>query len=411
MAILIVDDENQTRAALRELLEQMGHKTILEAKHGEEALKIAEREKTRLRLIVADWEMPVMDGITLLGRVAERPELDLAPFLLITSDLPKAELQALRKKTSRLDNFLIKPFRLSALEAAVNEAQAQRAAARDVLVIYGAELASRAEALRAESTTSKSWRTIVSVSTPSELDGALAEHGRRLGALAIQPDAPIATWLAAFVKTPLGVATPIVCASRNAQRIFPVRTYCQRFIDGDLGGDPAGTLPPWIEALGELRHRATHALELELAFQELKASQQARQTEAARKQAEAILKLDPASTEGHAILAELLEAAGSAQAPAEYTRAIALHPCQPKPHIKLLNLLAAPPQNAAAVREAAERAVQYCPQNQDVLLAAARAFEAVGDAASLQGTASRILTLNPKHAEALRLLGQPGPGA
>jgi CheY-like chemotaxis protein len=392
---------------LRALLDQMGHKTILEAKHGEEALRIADREKTRLRLIVADWEMPVMDGITLLSKVAERPELDLAPFLLITSDLPKAELQNLQQKSGRLDHFLIKPFRLSALEGAINTAQAHRAAARDTLLIYGAELAAIAERLRADTGLSKDWRTIVCVGSVAELDAALQEHARRLGALAVLPDAPIAPWLTAFVKTPLGSATPILCATRNPQRIFPVRTFCQRFI-------PDGDASAWGVTLAQIRHRAAHALELDLAFQELKVMQQARRTDEARKQAEAILKLDPASTEAHSVLAELLEGSGPAhaeRAASEYTRAIELHPCQPKPHIKLLNLLAggvsggAAPESRAACKDAAERAVQYCPQNQDVLLAAARGFDAIGDTASREAIASRILTLNPKHPEAQRLLG------
>src|SRR3954468_15904519 len=111
MAILIVDDEPNTREALRTLLESMGRKPVLEAKDGQEGLKMLDAEKSRIEMIVADWEMPYMDGLTLLKHVATRPFADLAPFLLITSDLPKSTIQEFQKEVGRLDAYLIKPFR------------------------------------------------------------------------------------------------------------------------------------------------------------------------------------------------------------------------------------------------------------------------------------------------------------
>src|SRR4051812_32161749 len=106
MAVLIVDDEIGTREALRDLLTEIGQKIILEAKNGEEALKIADAEKSRIRMIVADWEMPYMDGLTLAQNVSSRPYLDLAPFLLITSDLPKSKLNEFARTYPRLDAWL-----------------------------------------------------------------------------------------------------------------------------------------------------------------------------------------------------------------------------------------------------------------------------------------------------------------
>src|SRR4051812_38442803 len=95
MAILIVDDEASTREALRNLLDRLGHGTILEAKNGEDALRVLAASGSRVRMIVADWEMPYMDGLSLVKSIEQSSEsYSLVPFLLITSDLPRARIEA-----------------------------------------------------------------------------------------------------------------------------------------------------------------------------------------------------------------------------------------------------------------------------------------------------------------------------
>ena len=59
MKILVVDDSPTIRAALKGLVQRMGH-TIAEAKNGEEALLLYKKERPDLVLI--DVIMPVMDG-------------------------------------------------------------------------------------------------------------------------------------------------------------------------------------------------------------------------------------------------------------------------------------------------------------------------------------------------------------
>ncbi len=59
MKILVVDDSPTIRAALKALLERMGH-TVVEANDGKEALQIYRHDRPGLVLI--DVVMPVMDG-------------------------------------------------------------------------------------------------------------------------------------------------------------------------------------------------------------------------------------------------------------------------------------------------------------------------------------------------------------
>lgn len=64
--ILIVDDSDYMRAALEDVLAQQGH-TILQARNGQECLDVLRRET--VEVCVLDIVMPVMDGITALGKI------------------------------------------------------------------------------------------------------------------------------------------------------------------------------------------------------------------------------------------------------------------------------------------------------------------------------------------------------
>lgn len=70
--ILIVDDELLIRKGLRKLIEtnELGWQVVGEAGNGQEAL--AQLEELKPNLILCDIRMPVMDGIELARRIAER---------------------------------------------------------------------------------------------------------------------------------------------------------------------------------------------------------------------------------------------------------------------------------------------------------------------------------------------------
>lgn len=71
--ILLVDDDKNIRILVTELLSTMGY-TILEAKDGEEAMKLVEIGP--IDLVMTDLKMPGMDGIE-LTRAVRRIEPDL----------------------------------------------------------------------------------------------------------------------------------------------------------------------------------------------------------------------------------------------------------------------------------------------------------------------------------------------
>jgi len=69
--VLLVEDEASLRSLVRECLETSGY-TVVEARHGGEALEIAEREGLPLHLLMTDVVMPEMSGRELAERLGSR---------------------------------------------------------------------------------------------------------------------------------------------------------------------------------------------------------------------------------------------------------------------------------------------------------------------------------------------------
>jgi signal transduction histidine kinase len=73
--VLLVEDEGAVRALAREVLRRHGY-VVLEARHGVDALRVAERHSDVIHLLVTDVVMPHMSGRELSERLtADRPAL------------------------------------------------------------------------------------------------------------------------------------------------------------------------------------------------------------------------------------------------------------------------------------------------------------------------------------------------
>jgi CheY-like chemotaxis protein len=106
-AILIVEDDADTRETLRFLLESEGY-TVLEAGHGKAAL---EHLATGCRpcLILLDLMMPVMSGFEFLQVFRRDPAHDVTPVVVASAWGREAET------VQGAQGFLRKPFDLPEL--------------------------------------------------------------------------------------------------------------------------------------------------------------------------------------------------------------------------------------------------------------------------------------------------------
>ena len=119
--ILVVDDDTDIRALLRELLERRGF-SVAEAADGRQALQ--ELYGGRPDLVLLDVGMPGMDGWTTLERIRELSDV---PVVMLTAR--SAELEKTRGLRAGADDYVTKPFGRQELLARI-EGLLRRSSAR-----------------------------------------------------------------------------------------------------------------------------------------------------------------------------------------------------------------------------------------------------------------------------------------
>lgn len=85
--ILVVEDDLDLRASIRDALQEEGYR-VIEANNGREALHILVRHDPEVTLIVSDILMPEMSGSDLVRVLANYVRLSRIPVILITAALP-----------------------------------------------------------------------------------------------------------------------------------------------------------------------------------------------------------------------------------------------------------------------------------------------------------------------------------
>ena len=112
--VLVVDDVDKIRSAVRRLLEEAGH-GVVEAPDGRTALRVLYDVKPDVVLL--DVSMPDMDGWEALARIRE---LTSVPILMLTArDAPPDRVKGLR---SGADDYILKPFEPDELLARIEVA-------------------------------------------------------------------------------------------------------------------------------------------------------------------------------------------------------------------------------------------------------------------------------------------------
>ena len=104
MRVLLVDDSQIIRCIQRRCLATLGDVEFAEAADGIEALTLL--ATSPFDLVVIDWNMPNMDGITLVGKIRERDKR--IPLIMCTADGEKRHVMAAVR--AGVNNYIVKPF-------------------------------------------------------------------------------------------------------------------------------------------------------------------------------------------------------------------------------------------------------------------------------------------------------------
>jgi len=110
---LIVDDFSTMRRIVRNLLKELGYTNADEAEDGVVALQKLETMPTEFNFVVSDWNMPNMDGLTLLQKIRSSPQLQHLPVLMITAEAKKENIIAAAQAGA--SGYIVKPFTAATL--------------------------------------------------------------------------------------------------------------------------------------------------------------------------------------------------------------------------------------------------------------------------------------------------------
>jgi len=122
--VLLVDDNEMTRALLRGLLAADGYRVLGEASNGEAGLEMALRLKPDI--VCLDVQMPKSDGLTVLREI--RTASLTTAVVMVTASVESETVQAAIRGGAA--GYIIKPFNSGRVLAAMEVALKKLAAAK-----------------------------------------------------------------------------------------------------------------------------------------------------------------------------------------------------------------------------------------------------------------------------------------
>ncbi|MCP3687500.1 MAG: chemotaxis protein CheY [Gammaproteobacteria bacterium] len=117
MKILIVDDFSTMRRIVKNLLRDLGFNNTSEADDGQTALPML--KSGGYDFLVTDWNMPGMDGLTLLKEVRADENLSGMPVLMVTAEAKRDQIVVAAE--AGVNGYVVKPFTAITLKEKINK--------------------------------------------------------------------------------------------------------------------------------------------------------------------------------------------------------------------------------------------------------------------------------------------------
>lgn len=81
---------------------------VREAGNGREAIEVIEAEQTTVTLVLADWNMPEVNGLELLKQLRQKPELSSLVVVMVTTETELDQMAAALEAGA--NEYVMKPF-------------------------------------------------------------------------------------------------------------------------------------------------------------------------------------------------------------------------------------------------------------------------------------------------------------
>ncbi|AZG16231.1 MULTISPECIES: chemotaxis response regulator CheY [Cupriavidus] len=115
--ILVVDDFPTMRRIIRNLLKELGFTNVEEAEDGAAGLEKA--KDGSFQFVVSDWNMPNMDGLTMLQSIRATPGIEKTPVLMVTAEAKKENIIAAAQAGA--NGYVVKPFTAATLDEKITK--------------------------------------------------------------------------------------------------------------------------------------------------------------------------------------------------------------------------------------------------------------------------------------------------
>jgi two-component system chemotaxis response regulator CheY len=104
---LVVDDSKAIRMILARTLRELGYE-VREAANGKDALAVMAAEDNSVKLVLADWNMPEMNGLELLKRLRQEPALSSLVVVMVTTETEMEHMSSALEAGA--NEYVMKPF-------------------------------------------------------------------------------------------------------------------------------------------------------------------------------------------------------------------------------------------------------------------------------------------------------------
>ena len=109
---LVVDDFSTKRRIVSNLLKDLGYTNVDEAEDG--VMGLSKLRSGSFDFVISDWNMPNMDGLTMLQNIRADAALAHLPVLMVTAEAKKENIIAAAQAGA--NGYVVKPFTAATLD-------------------------------------------------------------------------------------------------------------------------------------------------------------------------------------------------------------------------------------------------------------------------------------------------------
>ncbi|MEW6012064.1 MAG: response regulator [Elusimicrobiales bacterium] len=117
MKVLVVDDSKTMRLIVSRIMKELGYE-VGEAGNGKEAIEALKTDSS-YSLVMADWNMPEMNGYEMVVNIKSDDNLKKIPIIMVTTETETGNVS--KAIEAGASDFITKPFKKETVQEKINK--------------------------------------------------------------------------------------------------------------------------------------------------------------------------------------------------------------------------------------------------------------------------------------------------